>query len=120
MENKFGQYASYVEHLERTEKMSKRMGGLGYAIQKVSGFDYAIQKIIEGCKMQRLGWNGKDQYIELASNISYQRPNGEVVNLDHKMIGNCAIAFYGTAGVQVGWLASQADMLSGDWVEVEE
>ena len=26
-----------------------------------------------------------------------------------------AIAFVGTSGVQIGWLASQSDMLSGDW-----
>ena len=27
-----------------------------------------------------------------------------------------AIAFIGTSGVQMGWLASQADMLAEDWV----
>lgn len=26
------------------------------------------------------------------------------------------IAFVGTSGVQMGWLASQADMLAEDWV----
>ncbi len=30
-------------------------------------------------------------------------------------IGNKAIAFVGTSGVQLGWLASQADMLAEDW-----
>lgn len=110
MENKFGRYADYVDRLEHGEMKKITTGG----------FSYAIQMVICGRKMKRLGWNGKDQYIELASNISYMRPNGEIVNQDHKMIGNCAIAFYGTQGVQVGWLASQADMLSGDWVEVEE
>ena len=32
-----------------------------------------------------------------------------------EVIGNMAIAFCGTSGVQMGWLASQADMLSEDW-----
>lgn len=40
---------------------------------------------------------------------------GEVVNVDHDAIGNNALAFVGTSGVQLGWLASQADMLADDW-----
>ncbi len=31
-----------------------------------------------------------------------------------------ALAFVGTSGVQLGWLASQADMLADDWVIVGE
>lgn len=145
MENKFGlgQYAKAVEQREKIEQIGTSEYRVDvsvseeefYAIveaverkrkekyekvMRMGSFDYAIRKVLDGRKMKRLGWNGKDQYIELASNISYQRPNGEVVNPDHKMIGNSAIAFYGTSGVQVGWLASQADMLSGDWVEVED
>lgn len=34
-------------------------------------------------------------------------------------IGNMAIAFVGTSGVQMGWLASQADMLAEDWMFAE-
>jgi len=30
-----------------------------------------------------------------------------------------AVAFVGTSGVQMGWLASQADMLADDWVFAE-
>lgn len=82
------------------------------------GFDYAIEKVKQGFKMARLGWNGKGQYIELASHVSFKRPSGEVINTEHLNAGNRAIAFYGTSGVQIGWLASQADMLAEDWVEV--
>ena len=66
-------------------------------------------------EMQRKGWNGKGQYIELAQCISYQTNSGEMVNSEHNDIGNKAIAFVGTSGVQIGWLASQADMLAEDW-----
>lgn len=45
--------------------------------------------------------------------------NGEIVNCEHDAIGNMAIAFVGTSGVQMGWLASQADMLAEDWVFAE-
>ena len=78
-------------------------------------FGEAINKAKEGCKISRQGWNGKSQYVELATNISYKNASGEIVNCDHDAIGNCAFAFVGTSGVQIGWLASQADMLSEDW-----
>lgn len=78
-------------------------------------FGQAIQLLKKGKKLQREGWNGKNQYIELASNISYKNANGEDINANHDEIGNKAIAFIGTSGVQLGWLASQADMLAEDW-----
>ena len=78
-------------------------------------FGKAIQLLKEGKRLQRKGWNGKNQYIELATNISYKNAEGETINADHKSIGNKAIAFVGTSGVQLGWLASQADMLAEDW-----
>ena len=42
-----------------------------------------------------------------------------IVNCDHEAIGNKAVAFVGTSGVQMGWLASQADMLAEDWMFVD-
>ena len=82
-------------------------------------FGKAIQLLKEGKRVQRQGWNGKNQYIELATNISYKNTNAEVVNAEHDAIGNKAISFVGTSGVQLGWLASQADMLAEDWKVVE-
>ena len=79
-------------------------------------FGEAIIAMKEGKQVAREGWNGKNQYIELATNISYKNAKGEVVNANHDAIGNQAVAFVGTSGVQLGWLASQADMLANDWV----
>ena len=78
-------------------------------------FGKAIDLLKEGKKVSRKGWNGKNQYIELATNISYKNVDGEIININHKAMGNKAIAFIGTSGVQIGWLASQSDMLSDDW-----
>lgn len=78
-------------------------------------FGEAINKVNEGAKIARKGWNGKNQYVELATRISYMNVRGEVVNCEHEAIGNKALAFVGTSGVQIGWLASQADMLANDW-----
>lgn len=36
-----------------------------------------------------------------------------------KPLAGKALAFVGTSGVQIGWLASQADMLADDWKIVE-
>lgn len=78
-------------------------------------FGDAIKAMKNGSKVQREGWNGKNQYIELAMCISYKNADGKMINAEHEAIGNCAIAFVGTSGVQLGWLASQADMLAKDW-----
>ena len=78
-------------------------------------FGKAIELLKEGKKLRRKGWNGKNQYIELATNISYKNADGELININHKTMGNKAIAFIGTSGIQIGWLASQSDMLSDDW-----
>lgn len=78
-------------------------------------FGEAISNLKRGKRLQRKGWNGKNQYIELAERISYINATGEIINDGHADIGNKVIAFVGTSGVQLGWLASQADMLAEDW-----
>ena len=78
----------------------------------------AIEAAKKGKRIARKGWNGKRQYVELATAISYTSPIGAVVNAEHDAIGNQALAFVGTSGVQMGWLASQADMLADDWMIV--
>ena len=82
-------------------------------------FSEAIKYLKRGMKVARKGWNGKKQYIQLATGISYKDASGNIVNCEHEAIGNKVIAFVGTSGVQMGWLASQADMLAEDWVFAE-
>ena len=82
-------------------------------------FGEAIKKVKAGYKIQREGWNGKEQYVELASSVSYVNAQGKIVNVEHAAIGNKALAFVGTSGVQLGWLASQADMLAAAWKCIE-
>ena len=89
------------------EKAYRPMDGLPFGL--------AIEAVKKGMKISRRGWNGKGQYVQLASAISYAGPDGKTVNANHEAIGNRAMAFVGTSGVQLGWLASQADMLAEDW-----
>lgn len=88
-------------------------------MKKYFDFGEAIRLMKDGHKVCRKGWNGKKQYIQLASDISYKTTEGEIVNCEHDAIGNQAIAFVGTSGAQMGWLASQADMLAEDWTFAE-
>ena len=46
------------------------------------GFGDAIKYMKRGLKVKRQGWNGKNQHIELAKNISYVTPDGTVQNCD--------------------------------------
>lgn len=82
-------------------------------------FGTALAYLKDGWKVARKGWNGKGQYVELAECISYRNRAGNIINADHQAIGNAALAFVGTSGVQLGWLASQADMLAEDWYVVK-
>ena len=82
-------------------------------------FGLAIEAAKRGHKIARRGWNGKNQYIELAHSISYVSPDLRVINCNHDSIGNKVFAFVGTSGVQMGWLATQSDMLADDWCIVE-
>lgn len=99
---------------EKSELNTPEIGG-------IATFDFgeAIKYLKRGFRVKRRGWNGKNQYIELATNISYKNTTSEIVNCEHDAIGNKAIAFVGTSGVQMGWLASQADMLAEDWIFAE-
>ena len=45
-------------------------------------FGKAIQLLKEGKRVQRQGWNGKNQYIELATCISYKNTNNEIIMLN--------------------------------------
>lgn len=79
-------------------------------------FSKALKALKDGQAVKRAGWNGRDQFIELGQNVSFERPDGTRVMSDHDAMGHSAIVFHGTSGTQVGWLASQADMLADDWV----
>lgn len=61
------------------------------------------------------------KYLEGKYGIEIIRKKADktIVNCDHEAIGNKAVAFVGTSGVQMGWLASQADMLAEDWMFVD-
>lgn len=79
-------------------------------------FGEALDWCKRGAHISRAGWNGKDQYIEIASNIEYTNFYGEHKKADHTDVGSHCLVFVNpNRGSQMGWLASQSDMLAEDW-----
>ena len=80
-------------------------------------FGEALNKCKQGAHISRKGWNGKDQYIEIASDIEYTDFHGERKKATHLDVGSHCLVFVNpNRGIQMGWLASQSDMLADDWV----
>lgn len=75
---------------------------------------WALAMLRIGYAVRRRGWKEKNQYIELATEISYKNGLGEVINCEHGVI-----AFVGPNGVQMGWIPSQEDWLALDWEDAD-
>lgn len=89
------------------------------AYRETSGltFGLAIEAMRLGKRVARCGWNGANQFVFLVKaaelqnslNWGYGEYLGEPTVQD-------ALAIKTTKGeVQIGWLASQSDMLASDW-----
>ena len=94
-------------------------------------FGQAIDELKAGKKVAREGWNGKGMWIVLMPSLSLppfssQVPGAKVNDRTAKHIGvdtplesQPYIAMWtAQAKWQPGWLASQPDMLSEDWMVV--
>ena len=79
-------------------------------------FGEAIEAVKKGAKISRLAWTGTEQGVERGIWCRCANSKGELVNATHEDIMDRALVFVGTRGIQVGWLASQADMLAEDWL----
>lgn len=80
-------------------------------------FGLALEAAKKGRRIARAGWNGTGQWVELGVDIVF-RTKGDAPTMIamHEDIGSQALVFCGTRGTQVGWLASQSDMLADDWM----
>lgn len=89
-------------------------------------FGHAIEAMKKGCKVARKGWNGKGMYIWIMPGSAIKNcPNISDPHLAEIDKAEGEIRFLGsvrmrtaTGDVLTGWLASQTDMLSEDWVVV--
>jgi len=93
-------------------------------------FGQAIEALKNGKKVCRQGWNGKGMFLILNGGYSVEkeksRPDNHI-NQDflekesqtHLHIGKHIDMWTAQKTLCVGWLASQTDMLSEDWMIVE-
>lgn len=99
------QYAGYVSWSPKEQ--------FDNAYRETAGmtFGSAIEAMKLGLKVARAGWNGKGMYLTLipAGNAMYQ---GFAMQ-------DCIGMKTAANQMQPGWLASQNDMLSDDWVIIE-
>lgn len=107
-----------VNGVNGTNTEGKEPEGPDIVLRRLT-FGLALEAAKKGKRIARAGWNGKGQWVELGKNFQYERDGEELKLTSHEDIGSQALVFCGTRGCQVGWLASQADMLAEDWMVLE-
>jgi hypothetical protein len=82
-------------------------------------FGQAIEALKEGKRVAREGWNGKGMFLVVTDILDYG-VNDDVFNslpkTDSILKGRCISMKASDNTLVFGWLASQTDMLSEDWV----
>ena len=77
-------------------------------MEPIGTIGWAIQRMKEGAKVTRAGWNGAGQFLKL------QVPD------EHSKMRKPYVYISPVDGELVPWLASQTDLLAEDWEEVVE
>ena len=94
-------------------------------------FGEAIEKALEGKRIARHGWNGKNMYVYMTPGriITLDKwttkvPSQELTEVEKergRVIINAHLDMMNAQGERIiGWLASQTDMLAVDWYVVGE
>ena len=92
-------------------------------------FGQAIQALKQGKRVARIGWNGKGMFLFLLPAGRIPKSAIHDPALKAVLEGNGSDHFEALASIRMktaddkiltGWLASQTDMLSEDWMIVED
>ena len=73
-------------------------------------FGWALRRLKAGHRVARAGWNGKHMFLYLAPAPEFWTPEGRKIRGKPSIVMRTAQGFD-----QIGWLASQPDMLEEDW-----
>lgn len=85
-------------------------------------FGDAIRAMKSGKRVARDGWNGKGMFLFLVNGSTFsvnREPLLSIMGEGTQVQYHAHIDMKTAQGYVVPWLASQADMLSEDWVLVE-
>lgn len=91
----FDEYAVWDRNTNEEETM-----------ETLGDFGWALECLRSGLKVQRSGWNGPGQFLQL------QVPD------EHSKMTLPYIYITTVSGDRVPWLASQTDLLANDWQTV--
>lgn len=86
-------------------------------------FGRAIELLKEGKRVAREGWNGKGMFLFLVPGSEFivnRKPLLGIYPEGTKVKYHAHIDMKTAQGYVVPWLASQADMLSEDWIIVSD
>lgn len=93
-------------------------------------FGEAIKVLKSGGRVCRSGWNGKGMWLALSGNLGGRRVHKDALWSIHArmfavtqegeaaLVQPCIIMKTAQDQIQMGWLASQSDMLAEDWEEI--
>lgn len=86
----------------------------------VGSFGFALEAMKNGERVARCGWNGKNMYVFLAHEPDFVT-DADISAYEDMEVEVSDVLVMKTAqdSFQLGWLASQADMLADDWYIVE-
>jgi hypothetical protein len=81
-------------------------------------FGQALQKLKDGGRVRRSGWNGKNMFLFLVPGSTFtvnREPMMSVFGEGTQIQYHSHVDMMTAQGYVVPWLCSQSDMLSDDW-----
>lgn len=91
-------------------------------MQKLMKFGDALEELERGGKVARKGWNGTGMFIFLVPGSSFtvnRKPLLGIYEEGTRVNYHAHIDMKTAQGYVVPWVASQADMLTHDWVALD-
>jgi len=91
-------------------------------LEDTLSFSSALRYLKDGNKLARKGWNGKDMFLYLVPGSRFivnRAPLNAIYPEGTEIDYHAHIDMKTAQGYCVPWLASQADLLSDDWVIVK-
>lgn len=90
-------------------------------MSNIGTFGWAIERLKDGAKVARMGWNGKNMFLFLVAGSQFKVNRAPLLGVypEGTEINYCPHIDMKTADNKiVPWLASQTDMLAEDWEEI--
>lgn len=119
-----GYQRAQYDRLTDWKGKATRAANLSFPVQGYP-FGMALEAAMRGCTIYRKGWNGKgmwvayspgSQALEAEKFWSPAARDYAVMSGGRVPVLPCLIMKTADGQIQMGWLASQTDMLAGDWV----